>query len=149
LIRLGAQAIIVPGMDVIDWGRHQHELHARVAPTRAAEYSVPIFRLASSGISQCVDSAGRVLAAAPAPGDGAIISSTLNLAKAGTLPLDRFLAPLAVAIDSLLIVWLAFLSIASLIKMRCEKLQSDKLLHRTLFHPLPAGEGRGEGEHIN
>ena len=45
LIRMGAQALIVPTMDVADWGRRQHELHARVAPVRAAEYGVPIFRL--------------------------------------------------------------------------------------------------------
>jgi apolipoprotein N-acyltransferase len=41
LVRLGAQAIIVPTMDVADWGRRQHELHARVAPVRAAEYAFP------------------------------------------------------------------------------------------------------------
>ena len=109
LIRLGAQAIIVPSMDVIDWGRHQHELHARVAPTRAAEYSVPIFRVASSGISQCVDSSGQVVAAAPAPGEGAIVSGALNLGKPGSLPLDRFLAPVAVTIDTVLICALLIL----------------------------------------
>src|SRR4029077_6618928 len=70
LIRLGAQALIVPTMDVVDWGEGQHELHARVAPVRAAEYGLPIFRLASSGISQAVDRTGNVLAKAPCPGDG-------------------------------------------------------------------------------
>ncbi|MGI8966006.1 MAG: nitrilase-related carbon-nitrogen hydrolase, partial [Limisphaerales bacterium] len=54
LVRQGAQAIIVPTMDVSDWGNHQHELHTRIAPTRAAEYRIPIFRVASSGISQLV-----------------------------------------------------------------------------------------------
>jgi apolipoprotein N-acyltransferase len=116
LIRLGAQAIIVPSMDVIDWGRHQHELHARVAPTRAAEYSVPIFRVASSGISQCVNSSGQVLATAPAPGDGAIISGTLNLSERGSLPFDRILAPFAVAIDAVLIVALLILQFTKPIK---------------------------------
>ena len=66
-------------MDATDWGRQQHELHARVAPIRAAEYGVPIFRLASSGISQCVNATGRVLATAPMPGDEAIISGMLDL----------------------------------------------------------------------
>ena len=55
LVRQGAQMIIAPTMDVADWGRHQHELHARVAPVRAAEYGIPIFRVASSGISQGVN----------------------------------------------------------------------------------------------
>lgn len=54
LVRQGAQLIICPTMDVSEWGRHEHELHTRVAPVRAAEYGVPIFRLASSGISQAV-----------------------------------------------------------------------------------------------
>ena len=60
LVKLGAEALIVPTMDVVDWGQAQHELHARIAPVRAAEYGLPIFRLASSGISQLVDRAGRV-----------------------------------------------------------------------------------------
>ena len=52
LIRSGAQALIVPTMDLAEWGAHQHRLNARIAPIRAAEYGIPIFRLASSGISQ-------------------------------------------------------------------------------------------------
>ena len=55
LVRLGAQAMIVPTMDVVDWGQREHELHARVAPIRSAEYGIPIFRVASSGISQWTD----------------------------------------------------------------------------------------------
>src|SRR5215469_12507991 len=55
LVKMGAQMIIVPTMDVVDWGKRQHQLHALVAPVRAAEYGLPIFRLASSGISQAVD----------------------------------------------------------------------------------------------
>src|SRR5205085_578061 len=73
LIRLGAQAIIVPTMDVVAWGRHQHELHARVAPIRAAEYGVPIFRVGSSGISQLIDASGRTMATAGFPGAGAML----------------------------------------------------------------------------
>jgi apolipoprotein N-acyltransferase len=101
LIRLGAQAIIVPTMDLVDWGNHQHELHARVAPIRAAEYDVPIFRLASSGISQSVCRTGEVLASAPMPGEGVILAGTLDMNRPGTLPLDRFLAPVSVGITAL------------------------------------------------
>ena len=96
LIRLGAQAIIVPTMDVVDWGRHQHELHARVALTRAAEYGVPVFRIASSGISQFVNASGNLLATAPMPGDEATLCGVLRLAQPGTLPCDRVIAPVAV-----------------------------------------------------
>ena len=65
LVKLGAEALIVPTMDVVDWGQAQHELHGRIAPARATEYGLPIFRLASSGISQSVDCAGHVTATAP------------------------------------------------------------------------------------
>jgi apolipoprotein N-acyltransferase len=108
LIRLGAQAIIVPTMDIVDWGRHQHELHARVAPIRAAEYGIPIFRVASSGISQCIHRSGEVVASAPFPGDEAMISGSLDLKSPGRLPLDRVVAPLSVSITGLVIIWLAW-----------------------------------------
>jgi apolipoprotein N-acyltransferase len=110
LVRQGAQLLIVPTMDVIDWGRHQHELHARVAPVRAAEYGLPIFRLASSGISQAVSGGGRVIATAPMPGNGDILAAQLRLPSRGTLPLDRWLAPLCTAlctgITALVLAWL-------------------------------------------
>lgn len=94
LVRMGAQALLVPTMDVIDWGQRQHELHARVAPIRAAEYGIPIFRVASSGISQLVDRSGSEQAAASFPGPSEVIKGRLLLARPGTLPLDRWLAPL-------------------------------------------------------
>jgi apolipoprotein N-acyltransferase len=95
LIRMGAEALIVPTMDVEDWGRYQHALHARVAPVRAAEYGVPVIRVASSGISQITDRSGRVLASAPFPGEGAMLQSPIDLGKRGSLPADRWLAPAA------------------------------------------------------
>jgi apolipoprotein N-acyltransferase len=93
LVRLGAQGIIVPTMDVADWGRRQHELHARVAPVRAAEYGIPIFRIASSGISQLVDRSGRQVARADFPGEGETIEGMMQLGRAGSRPVDRWLAP--------------------------------------------------------
>jgi apolipoprotein N-acyltransferase len=104
LVKLGAEALIVPTMDVVDWGRRQHELHARVAPIRAAEYGLPMFRVASSGISQLVDRAGRLQASAPCPGEGAMIAGTIEFRGPGHLPLDRWLAPLALAVTVLLIL---------------------------------------------
>ena len=86
LISMGAEAIIVPTMDVADWGHHQHEMHARVASVRAAEYGVPIFRVGSSGISQFVDRTGKMMATAPMPGDGAILFlGTLEINGPGSL----------------------------------------------------------------
>jgi apolipoprotein N-acyltransferase len=106
LVRLGAKAMIVPTMDVSDWGFRQHELHARVAPVRAAEYGIPIFRLASSGISQVVDRTGGELARAGFPGDGEMIRGSLNLGKAGSRPLDRWLAPTCTWATGVICVWL-------------------------------------------
>jgi apolipoprotein N-acyltransferase len=105
LVRQGAQAIIAPTMDVREWGERQHRLHGRVAPVRAAEYGVPIFRLCSSGISQAVSSRGRVLASAPFPGQGETLDATLLLPPHGTLPLDRFLAWPCVAFAIFILGW--------------------------------------------
>ena len=105
LIAQGAEALICPTMDVADWGRHQHELHARVAPVRAAEYGVPILRVASSGISQLVEADGRIAGSAPFPGQLASFSGRLQLRGAGHLPLDHWLAPMAAALTALAIVW--------------------------------------------
>ena len=91
-VQQGAEAIVAPTMDVEDWGRRQHELHARVAPVRAAEYGVPIFRLTSSGISQSVDRDGQVIASAPFGREGAMMQDSLSF-RTGHLPLDRWIAP--------------------------------------------------------
>ena len=98
LIRLGAQAMIVPTGDLSDWGVQEHELHSRVAPVRAAEYGIPIFRLSCTGVSQLVNRAGEIEASAPSLGQFATISGALEFGKPGRLPLDRILAPLSVLV---------------------------------------------------
>jgi apolipoprotein N-acyltransferase len=100
-VREGAEALIVPVMDVADWGEGQHQLHARIGPVRAAEYGLPIFRVCSSGISQRIDATGVVRATAPFPGQRATIAGSLRLAGPGRLPLDRYLAPCATGITGL------------------------------------------------
>jgi apolipoprotein N-acyltransferase len=110
LVRQGAQLLIVPTMDVDDWGRHQHELHSRVAPVRAAEYGVPIFRVASSGISQAVTGGGYVVAKTSMPGNGEIFSAQLRLPQRGFLPLDRYLAPLCTGMTGIVTAILLFLT---------------------------------------
>ena len=109
LVRQGAQLLIVPTMDVETWGRHQHELHSRVAPVRAAEYGLPIFRLASSGISQAVSGGGNVIAQTSMPGNGEILSAKLRLPSRGALPLDRFLAPACTGLTGMILAALLFL----------------------------------------
>jgi apolipoprotein N-acyltransferase len=110
LVEQGAQLLIVPTMDVEFWGRHQHELHARVAPVRAAEYGLPIFRVASSGTSQAVTGGGRVVTQTSIPGNGEVFSAQLRLPSRGSLPLDRFLAPLCVGVTAIVTATLLFLT---------------------------------------
>jgi apolipoprotein N-acyltransferase len=103
LARLGAQAVISPAMDAEHWGAYQHELHRRITRIRAAEYRLPIMRLASSGISQIVNRDGVEQATAPFPGQGEIIHGFLQLEQPATphLPPDRILAPVCVGVTGL------------------------------------------------
>lgn len=103
LVHMGAEALIVPTMDVADWGKRQHEQHARVGPVRAAEYHVPIFRLASSGISQAISPSGALLASAPFPGQGAMLFASLPMRSSGRVPYDRWLALVCLAGSALLL----------------------------------------------
>jgi apolipoprotein N-acyltransferase len=108
LVRQGAQALIFPTMDPAEWGKYQHELHGRVAPMRAAEYALPIFRVCSSGISQFVGPTGRVIATAPFPGQSAMLNARMELLPRGRMPLDRPLAQLSAVVTGALILFLIF-----------------------------------------
>lgn len=107
LIRQGAVALLIPTMDVQEWGEHQHRLNARMARLRAAEYRVPVFRVASSGISQIIDRDGREQATAPFPGQGEQIAGELRWSgKGGTVPLDAWLAPACTWTTGGVMLWL-------------------------------------------
>jgi apolipoprotein N-acyltransferase len=110
LIEQGAQLLIVPTMDVSEWGKHEHELHSRVSPVRAAEYGISIFRLASSGISQAVSGSGNVIAQTSFDKQGEVLSAQLRLPSRGSIPLDRFLAPVCTGITTAILIALLFLS---------------------------------------
>ncbi len=93
-VRQGAQALLIPAMDVEAWGEHQHRLDARMARLRAVEYALPVFRVTSSGISQLMDGQGHELAMAPFPGPGDMLAGTLRLVSSDRrLPLDTWAAP--------------------------------------------------------
>jgi apolipoprotein N-acyltransferase len=104
LIRQGAQLLIIPTMDVVEWGEKEHLLHARIAPIRAAEYRAPIFRIASSGISQSVDLNGSIRAQTSFPGQGDQIYDKVSLVTKGQLPWDRRIAPIASIISGLAVL---------------------------------------------
>ncbi|HOW66308.1 MAG TPA: nitrilase-related carbon-nitrogen hydrolase [Candidatus Paceibacterota bacterium] len=93
LVAMGAEALIIPTMDVAEWGKRQHQLHGRMGPMRAREYGLPVFRLCSSGISQIIDANGALLASAPFPGQASIIQGELFLKGSGRIPWDHWLAP--------------------------------------------------------
>jgi apolipoprotein N-acyltransferase len=97
-------------MDVEEWGRHEHELHSRVAPVRAAEYGIPIFRVASSGISQAVNGGGNIIAQTSISGGGEIISARLQLPMHGSIPIDRIFAPVCVGVTGIVMTALLFLA---------------------------------------
>ncbi len=109
LVRLGAQAIIVPTADEIEWGAYEHRLHARIAPVRAAEHRLPVLRVASSGISQLIERDGRITATAPFPGDLAMLNGTLKVGETGRIPPDRWLGRLCAGTSWALLGWVAVL----------------------------------------
>ncbi len=101
LVRQGAEALIVPTADDSSWGEYEHRLHARVALVRAAEYGVPILRVAGSGISQLVDGTGRLVASAPYPGQGETLTGVLPMRRRGRVPFDSWLAPASTGVAGL------------------------------------------------
>jgi len=105
LIRQGAHALIVPMMDLQDWGERQHRLHARIGPARAAEYGVPMVRLASSGISQIITADGKVIESGSFPGQAEVVSGEIKLKGAGQIPWDRPLAHVATAIAAATLIY--------------------------------------------
>jgi apolipoprotein N-acyltransferase len=76
---------------------------------RAAEYGIPIFRVASSGISQAVSWNGNVVAQTSFPGSVEILSAKLLLPIRGSLPLDRWLAPACTGITAVVLLTLLVL----------------------------------------
>lgn len=88
---------------------------------RAAEYGIPIFRLCSSGISQCIDSRGNVLSSAAFPGQQEIIFGEIRIGDLGKLPLDRWVAPAASGISGCLLLGAVAASIFDKLKARLRK----------------------------
>jgi apolipoprotein N-acyltransferase len=95
-VRLGAQGLIFPTMDVEPWGEFERRmLHGRAPPVRSAEYGIPTFGVWSSGVSQLTDRYGRVVATADFPGQGETIAGPFDLSAPGRIPPDRLLAKAA------------------------------------------------------
>jgi apolipoprotein N-acyltransferase len=107
LVKQGAELIVIPAMDPVQWGAYEHELDARVCPIRAAEYGVPFVRVCSSGISQSIQAGGREISTVPMPGQGEFLISRLNM-KSGSVPVDvNFAFPSAGLFLSLIVIGIA------------------------------------------
>ncbi|MCW1913587.1 hypothetical protein OJ996_08375 [Luteolibacter sp. GHJ8] len=91
LIRKEAELLVIPAMDLKSWGERAHTLSAQLAAVRAAEYGVPLFRLASSGYSRIALPNGRLLAETSMPGQGEVIHGQVTPSGKGRRPLDRWL----------------------------------------------------------
>lgn len=107
LVAMGAQALVVPTMDLAEWGDYEHRLHARVGTARATEYGIPVFRLASSGYSQFIAGVCGLRIHAPSPGHGETLYGVFELPRRGEVPLDKRLAPTSVAIAFVTLLYLA------------------------------------------
>lgn len=80
LARSGAQLIAMPNYDPPTMRGLVHRLHGAVLPFRAAENRLPIVRCDSNGMSQVIDSTGRVLAQGPIY-RSQIVSATVPLSN--------------------------------------------------------------------
>ncbi len=108
LVAREAELLVIPAMDVIGWGEHAHRLSARLAAVRAAEYGLPLFRLASSGFSRIALPDGKIAREAGVPGQGEIIHGEISLPGKGRQPFDRWLVWPCVAITAGLVAFLLF-----------------------------------------
>ena len=118
LVRQGARALVIPAMDRENWGAAEHVLSARLGATRAAEYGLPVFRLASSGISQIIQGDGTIAAAGEFPGQGDTVAGELKLGSPGHLPLDRWLAWPCVVVAGIVLLCLMVLDLRRRITRR-------------------------------
>lgn len=108
LIAKDAEMLVIPAMDVMSWGENAHRLSAQLAAVRAAEYGVPLFRVASSGFSRIALPNGKISQEVGVPEQGGIIHGEVTLAGKGRRPLDRWLAWPCVFLTLGLMLFLAF-----------------------------------------
>ena len=94
LVEQGAEALIFPAMDVLEWGETEHRWNAFQANLRSSEYHLPVVRVASSGISQYLPVNGQA-AVTTAIGEGHHLYCDLRIppAASGHIPWDRYAAP--------------------------------------------------------
>ena len=94
LVEQGAEALVFPAMDVLEWGETEHRWNAFQANLRSSEYHLPVVRVASSGISQYLPVSGQPTVTT-AIGEGSHLYCELQIPPAapGHIPWDRYAAP--------------------------------------------------------
>ncbi|MES2995207.1 MAG: nitrilase-related carbon-nitrogen hydrolase [Verrucomicrobiota bacterium] len=70
----GAEFFMVPSMDAESWSAREHDQHAELYRIRAAENGRFVFIAATSGVSQMIDPAGKVIARLGAMKQGTLLS---------------------------------------------------------------------------
>jgi apolipoprotein N-acyltransferase len=110
-VNQGAQALIIPTMDVDTWGYYERtHLHGPFQVIRSAEYGIATFGVWSSGVSMLTDPNGKVIAKAGYPGIGQSLHGKLYLKNPASPPVDSSLALIASFGVGLLCVVLFYLS---------------------------------------
>ncbi|OGR42140.1 MAG: hypothetical protein A2X35_06660 [Elusimicrobia bacterium GWA2_61_42] len=71
---LGAQLLVVPTLDPVEWSERQHRQHSDMSAARAAETGLWLVRAASSGYSQVIDRLGRTRAELETGKEGALVA---------------------------------------------------------------------------
>ncbi len=99
----GAQLLVVPDQDPLEWTDWQHQQHSAMAPMRAVESGLWIARAASSGQSQIIDPVGRIRAQMGTGLSGTLLG-TVRLARSGTVysQMGWLLAPLCLGFSVIL-----------------------------------------------
>ncbi|MHB0996293.1 MAG: apolipoprotein N-acyltransferase [Elusimicrobiales bacterium] len=84
LAAAGAEILITPTLDPLDWSLLQHEQHSDMSAARAVESGLWLVRAASSGRSQVIDSLGRERASLAGGREG-VLAAQARLAPGGTV----------------------------------------------------------------
>ncbi|MDD2804062.1 MAG: hypothetical protein PHV33_00780 [Elusimicrobiales bacterium] len=83
MARQGAELLIIPTLDPLEWTLLQHRQHSDMSQARSAETGLWAVRAASSGESQVIDPLGRLRAALPGGAEGVLLAEA-RLASGGT-----------------------------------------------------------------
>lgn len=112
LVHNGADVLLVPTFDAMEWGDLQHTQHARMAQARAAETDRWVIRATSSGVSQVITPDGNNAAVIPTQSDGVIV--TVAAPRTTVTPYVAWTHWLVIACLWLSLGWVMWMLIAAI-----------------------------------